>query len=106
MDERPSPRNGKQRVLPYAPIGWSSPQRLVSARPSAGTAGAKVSENIGGAWFHAVRRNPILIIAALASVALIALVAASPARYLYDERYYIQGAWLLVRGASYRDFLL
>jgi len=89
-----------------APIDWPSPQRLASARRSAGTAGAKVSENIGGAWFNAVRRNPILIIAALASLALIALVAGSPARYLYDERYYIQGAWLLARGASFRDFLL
>lgn len=65
-----------------------------------------MSENFGGAWFNLVRRNPILIIAALASLALIALVAGSPARYLYDERYYIQGAWLLARGASFRDFLL
>jgi hypothetical protein len=61
---------------------------------------------VRGAWFRAVRRNPILIIAALASLALIALVAGSPARYLYDERYYMAGAWLLARGSSFRDFLL
>ena len=62
-----------------------------------------MSENIGGPWFVAVRRNPILIIAALAFLALIALVAGSPGRYLYDERYYIEGAWLLARGASYEE---
>lgn len=65
-----------------------------------------MSETIKDVWLRAVRGNPILVIAALAAVAMIALVAVSPARYLYDERYYIQGAWLLARGASYRDFLL
>ena len=65
-----------------------------------------MSESVRGAWFSIVRRNPIPVIAALAFIALIALVAGSPPRYLYDERYYIQGAWLLAKGSSFRDFLL
>jgi len=65
-----------------------------------------VSETIKEVWFRAIRSNPILVIAALACIAMIALVAGSPPRYLYDERYYIQGAWLLAKGTSFRDFLL
>ena len=51
-------------------------------------------------------RALILLIAGIASAALVLLVAGSPAHYIYDEPYYIQGAWLLRKGASFREMLL
>ncbi|MEO9132242.1 MAG: hypothetical protein ABI240_13665 [Sphingomonas sp.] len=52
------------------------------------------------------RRDPILLVAALAMTVLIAMVARSPSQYIYDEVYYLEGAHLLARGASFRDLLL
>ncbi|GAA0313930.1 hypothetical protein GCM10009087_25380 [Sphingomonas oligophenolica] len=51
-------------------------------------------------------RTPILPVAALALVVLIALVSGSTRQYIYDEPFYLEGARVLVRGASFRDFLL
>ena len=61
---------------------------------------------IEGAKPGIFRHSPILLIAALAAIVLIALVAGSPSQYIYDEPFYLEGAHLLARGASFRDFLL
>lgn len=52
------------------------------------------------------RPQPILILAGLTAAVMVWMVARSPAHYLYDELYYIQGAWLLVLGSTFREMLL
>ncbi|MDB5704604.1 MAG: hypothetical protein JWN66_1720 [Sphingomonas bacterium] len=50
--------------------------------------------------------NLALVVVAIAALALIILVAGSPAQYVYDEHFYLEGAWLLKKGASFHQFLL
>jgi hypothetical protein len=48
----------------------------------------------------------IVAAACLSALALVVMVAAGPNAFVYDERYYIVGAQLLAKGASFREFLL
>lgn len=59
-----------------------------------------------GSFPGALHPNLILVIATLAFVALLALVAGSPTQPIYDEPYYLEGARVLAKGASFREFLL
>lgn len=52
-----------------------------------------------------LRLHPILIVALVAILALIAQIAGSPSVYVYDEHYHLAGARLLVEGMPFPVFL-
>lgn len=55
---------------------------------------------------NAVQASLIPALAGIAFIALILLVLGSPNRYIYDEPYYLEGAFLLAKGMRFTDFLL
>ncbi|PTS74427.1 hypothetical protein DBR17_17105 [Sphingomonas sp. HMWF008] len=55
--------------------------------------------------WHRKAAYPIIIVAAIAGLAMIAAAALSPARYVYDEHFHMAGARLIVDGMSLLAFL-